>query len=93
MQKTFNLKQYTKKAFYEGVNEYAVTNSRCWPNCIKAKMEGKNKSMQEASMECLKEYQEKGDGKWNLDYAACNMNKGENVGLELPEQEKAKKGK
>jgi hypothetical protein len=92
MEKSFNLKNFYKKAFYEGVQGYAVTNSRCFPNCLKSKMDGKNKSQQEAYMDCIKEYNDMGKDEWSLKYAECKADsKNENVGLELPEKAKVLK--
>jgi len=66
--KSFNLQRYMKKAFYEGVQGYWSVNSRCWPNCLKEKMDGKNKGQQEAYNSCIDEYNNWDKGKWSMTY-------------------------
>lgn len=68
---SFNLKKFYKKAFYEGDRGYWLRNSRAWPNCLKLKMDGKNKSKHEAYQECIGEYNEWPHDKWLLSYSAC----------------------
>jgi len=68
MKKSFNLQKFMKKAFYEGVRGYWCINSRAWPNCLKEKMDGNNKSKQEAYAECMLEYNTWDKGKWATTY-------------------------
>jgi hypothetical protein len=68
MNKVFNLKAFYKKAYYEDVKGYMNGNDRAWPNCLKQKMDGKNKNQQEAYLDCLKEYNEWPKDKWDLTY-------------------------
>jgi len=67
---SFNLKKFYKKAFYEGDRGYWLRNSRAWPNCLKLKMDGDNKSKHEAYQECIGEYNEWPHDKWLLSYSA-----------------------
>jgi len=69
MKKLFNLKQYTKKAFYEGAQGYMKPQTRAMQNCYKCKSE-EGKSPQEAWKDCLEEYQEAGSSDWSLKYAS-----------------------
>jgi hypothetical protein len=68
MNKTFNLKAFLKKAFYDDGRGYMLRGSRGWPNCVKTIMDSKNKSRQEAYMECIKQYNELGQDKWLSTY-------------------------
>ena len=72
MKKTFNLKQYTKKAFYEGAQGYIKPQTRAWQNCYKCKSD-KGKGPQEAWDECLKEYQEFSSSDWSLKYSSSEQ--------------------
>jgi len=98
----FNLKSFMKKAFYEGIQGYWSVNSRCWPNCQKAKMDGKDKSKHEAYMECLDEYNKWDKAKWAQTYGECNSDSGEpkidratpgTKGLQADKDKKSKKSK
>ena len=67
MNKVFNLNKFYKKAFYEGDRGYWLRNSRAWPNCIKCKIQSKNKSRHEAYQECMEEYNQWEQDKWLLE--------------------------
>ncbi len=71
MIKAFNLKQYTKKAFYEGAQGYMKPQTRAWQNCYKCKSD-EGKGPQDAWNECLKEYQEAGSSNWAVKYSSSN---------------------
>jgi len=68
--KTFNLKSYIKKAFYEDGRGYMNAQTRSWQNCYKAKSDA-GKNPQEAWTNCMEEFQTASDkGKWLIDYGA-----------------------
>lgn len=68
--KSFNLKKYIKKAFYEDGRGYMNAQTRSWQNCYKTKSD-KGKNPQEVWNDCMKEFQTATDkSKWLLDYGA-----------------------
>lgn len=71
MNKVFNLHRFYKKAYYDDVRGSWSRGSRAWPNCLKVKMDGKDKSQQEAYQECIKEYNTWGKDKWLFTYTQC----------------------
>ena len=76
MKTSFNLKKFQKQAFYDGARGYALRNSRCWPNCLKEKMDGKNKSQHEAYQACFSEYNNWDTGKWLSTYSGTQPDSG-----------------
>jgi len=76
MKISFNLNKFQKQAFYEGARGYSLRNSRCWPNCLKEKMNGKNKSQHEAYEGCLGEYNDWDTGKWLSTYSGTRPDSG-----------------
>jgi len=59
-----------KRALYEGVQGYFVSQRRAWSNCVKCKQDA-GTNPQKAWDECLEEYQKGSkDAKWVLDYAS-----------------------
>jgi len=80
MNKTFNLKRYFKKAFYEDGRGYWTRASRAWSNCYKQKCDD-GKSPNDAWNGCLEEYQTANTmdnkGKWALDYISIPNDKKE----------------
>jgi len=70
MKKSFNLKKYIKKAFYDDGRGYMNAQTRSWQNCYKAKSD-KGSQPQEAWNDCMKEFQEASDkSKWLINYGA-----------------------
>lgn len=71
MKKSFNLKKYIKKAFYDDVRGHMQAQTRAWQNCYKQQCD-KKKQPQEAWNTCLEEYQKaENKGKWVLSYAGA----------------------
>jgi hypothetical protein len=71
MNKVFNLKAFYKKAYYDDMRALWNVNERAFNNCAKHKMEegGKQKkSMHEAKMECIKDFNEMGKVDFSLKY-------------------------
>ena len=70
MKKTFNLRKYIKKAFYEDVRGYWNCQGRAWKNCYKQKSD-KGMQPQEAFESCLAEYQKSSKtADWILNYSS-----------------------
>ena len=70
MKKSFNLKTFVKKAFYDDNRGAMQGQTRCMQNCYKQKYDEKI-SPQEAWQKCLDEYNTASNkGKWILDYAS-----------------------
>ena len=72
MKKAFNLKQYTKTAFYEGAQGYMKPQTRAWQNCYKCKSD-EGKGPQKAWDECMNEYQEAGSSDWAVKYSSSKQ--------------------
>ena len=72
---SFNFKSFLSKvANYEGVQGYAMAETRSWCNCIRAK-QNDGTSAQKAWEECLKEYQTDGNKqKWVAKYLPDDSN-------------------
>jgi hypothetical protein len=71
MNKIFNLKQYTIKAFYDDDRGLMQGQTRAMQNCYKQQCD-KKKQPQEAWNTCLEEYNKTEDkGKWVLNYAGA----------------------
>jgi len=71
MNKVFNLKAFYKKAYYDDSRALWNVNERAFNNCAKHKMEegGKQKkSMHEAKMECIEEFNTMGKVDFSLKY-------------------------
>ena len=68
--KSFNLKKYIKKAFYDDDRGYWNPQTRAWMNCYKCKSD-EGKGPQEAWNNCLEEYNDSSKkGNWALDYTS-----------------------
>ena len=75
MKRSFNLKKYIKKAFYDDDRGYWNKQTRAWMNCYKSNLDD-GKSPHDAWNGCLESYQtanEKAD--WALKYASMNKKK------------------
>jgi hypothetical protein len=72
MKKAFNLKQYTKQAFYEGAQGYMKPQTRGMQNCYKCKSD-EGKSPQQAWDECRDEYQEANSSDWAVKYSSSKQ--------------------
>ena len=69
MKKTFNLKSFRKKAFYEGARGYAQAETRSKQICYKCKYD-EGKSPSEAWDECNSEYNEASNkDSWVIKYS------------------------
>jgi len=59
---------FTKIAQYVGVLNYVMKNTRCINNCVRQKRVSSNESMQQITMECLKEYQDSVSNLYDTDF-------------------------
>lgn len=92
MKKVFNLKKFRKKSYYEGDRGYWQRDTRAWSNCLKKKMDGKDKSYQDAYNECLKEYNDLEKDKWLFEYTECDSDsKNDRIDHSTPYARKIKK--